>query len=98
MTTGTQTKKKNLEQLDAIERIRNEDKVPMTGPPGTGKSTVLSHSCLDLINDYSPVLIVSPYKCDDKYYSGQDRQSCKTSESATATRICNTIREYFGAK
>lgn len=51
---------KNLEQLDAIERIRNEDKVPITGPPGTGKSTVISLSCLDLIADYSPVLIVSP--------------------------------------
>jgi Ni2+-binding GTPase involved in maturation of urease and hydrogenase len=51
---------KNLEQLDAIERIRNEDKVPITEPPGTGKSTVISHSCFDLINGYSPVLIVSP--------------------------------------
>ena len=60
MTTSLTNKEKNLEQHDAIKRIRNEDIIPITGPPGTGKSTVISQSCLDLINDYSPVLIVSP--------------------------------------
>ena len=51
---------KNLEQLNAIARIKNEYIVPITGPPGTGKSTVISQSCFNLITEYSPVLIVSP--------------------------------------
>jgi hypothetical protein len=50
----------NSEQRAVIDRIRSENRVPVTGPPGTGKSTVISHSCFDLINDYSPVLVVSP--------------------------------------
>ena len=50
----------NSEQLAVIDRIRSENRVPVTGPPGTGKSTVISHSCFDLIKDYSPVLVVSP--------------------------------------
>ncbi len=50
----------NSEQLAVINRIRSENRVPVTGPPGTGKSTVISHSCFDLIKDYSPVLVVSP--------------------------------------
>jgi reverse gyrase len=63
-STGTEEFKygeeKNFEQLDAVERIKKEGVVPITGPPGTGKSTVISHSCFNLITDYSPVLIVSP--------------------------------------
>jgi Ni2+-binding GTPase involved in maturation of urease and hydrogenase len=51
---------KNFEQLDAAERIKKESVVPITGPPGTGKSTVISQNCFNLITDYSPVLIVSP--------------------------------------
>ena len=50
----------NSEQLAVINRIRSENRVPVTGPPGTGKSTVISHCCFDLIKEYSPVLIVSP--------------------------------------
>ena len=50
----------NSEQLAVIDRIRSENRVPVTGPPGTGKSTVISHCCFDLIKEYSPVLIVSP--------------------------------------
>jgi Ni2+-binding GTPase involved in maturation of urease and hydrogenase len=63
--TGTEelqctNQEKNLEQHAAVERIKNEGIVPITGPPGTGKSTVISQSCFNLITDYSPVLIVSP--------------------------------------
>jgi hypothetical protein len=50
----------NSEQCAVIDRIRSENRVPVTGPPGTGKSTVISHICFDLINEYSPVLVVSP--------------------------------------
>jgi ATP-dependent RNA/DNA helicase IGHMBP2 len=50
----------NHEQRLARNRIKAEDIVPITGPPGTGKSTVISHSCFDLLQEYSPVLIVSP--------------------------------------
>ena len=54
------TQQENSEQLAVIDRIRSESRVPVTGPPGTGKSTVISHSCFDLIKEYSPVLVVSP--------------------------------------
>jgi ATP-dependent RNA/DNA helicase IGHMBP2 len=50
----------NHEQRLARDRIKAEDIIPITGPPGTGKSTVISHSCFDLLQEYSPVLIVSP--------------------------------------
>jgi hypothetical protein len=30
------------------------------GPPGTGKSTVISHCCFDLLSEYSPVLVTAP--------------------------------------
>ena len=36
----------NLEQNATRNRINNESIVPITGPPGTGKSTVISHCCL----------------------------------------------------
>src|SRR5215212_2953090 len=54
------TQQENSEQLAVIDRIRSESRVPVTGPPGTGKSTVISHSCFDLIKEYSPVLVVPP--------------------------------------
>ena len=54
------TQQENSEQCAVIDRIRSENRVPVRGPPGTGKSTVISHSCFDLINEYSPVLVVSP--------------------------------------
>jgi uncharacterized protein len=54
------TQQENSEQLAVIDRIRSENRVPVTGPPGTGKSTVIAHSCFDLIKEYSPVLVVSP--------------------------------------
>jgi AAA domain len=37
-----------------------ESEVPITGPPGTGKSTVISRCCFDLLNEYSPVLVTAP--------------------------------------
>ena len=50
----------NAEQKDARYRIMTEREVPITGPPGTGKSTVISHCCFDLLNEYSPVLVTAP--------------------------------------
>ena len=50
----------NLEQNPARNRINNESIVPITGPPGTGKSTVISHCCFDLLSEYSPVLVTAP--------------------------------------
>ena len=50
----------NAEQKDARHRIMTESEVPITGPPGTGKSTVISHCCFDLLNEYSPVLVTAP--------------------------------------
>src|SRR5918994_724959 len=51
----------NLEQKAARYRINSEKTVPVTGPPGTGKSTVISHCCFDLYNnDYFPILITAP--------------------------------------
>jgi putative protein kinase ArgK-like GTPase of G3E family len=37
----------NQEQLSARNRIRTKDRIPITGRPGTGKSTVISLSCFD---------------------------------------------------
>jgi AAA domain len=50
----------NLEQRAARNRIKSENTIPITGPPGTGKSTVISSCCFDLVNEYSPVLVVTP--------------------------------------
>ncbi|HET7644764.1 MAG TPA: AAA domain-containing protein [Nitrososphaeraceae archaeon] len=51
----------NHEQRAARYRINSEKTVPVTGPPGTGKSTVISHCCFDLLNkEYYPVLITAP--------------------------------------
>jgi superfamily I DNA and/or RNA helicase len=50
----------NDEQKVARQRILTEREVPITGPPGTGKSTVISHCCFDLLNEYSPVLVTAP--------------------------------------
>lgn len=50
----------NAEQKVARQRIMTEREVPITGPPGTGKSTVISHCCFDLLNEYSPVLVTAP--------------------------------------
>jgi superfamily I DNA and/or RNA helicase len=51
----------NLEQKAARYRINSEKTVPVTGPPGTGKSTVISHCCFDLLkDDYFPILITAP--------------------------------------
>src|SRR3712207_5046438 len=51
----------NLEQKIARYRINSEKTVPVTGPPGTGKSTVISHCCFDLLKDnYSPILVTAP--------------------------------------
>src|SRR5438067_735399 len=50
----------NREQRIARDRIKGEGTIPITGPPGTGKSTVISSCCFDLIKEYSPVLVVTP--------------------------------------
>lgn len=51
----------NLEQKAARHRINSEKTVPVTGPPGTGKSTVISHCCFDLLkDDYFPILVTAP--------------------------------------
>jgi superfamily I DNA and/or RNA helicase len=51
----------NFEQKMARYRINSEKTVPVTGPPGTGKSTVISHCCFDLLNDgYFPILVTAP--------------------------------------
>ena len=51
----------NFEQKLARYRINSEKTVPVTGPPGTGKSTVITHCCFDLLNDgYFPILVTAP--------------------------------------
>jgi GTPase SAR1 family protein len=50
----------NSDQTAARHRINNEGTVPVTGPPGTGKSTVISHCCFDLLAENSPVLVTAP--------------------------------------
>lgn len=50
----------NADQKAARYRINKESTVPVTGPPGTGKSTVISHCCFDLLTENSPVLVAAP--------------------------------------
>jgi superfamily I DNA and/or RNA helicase len=50
----------NPEQRAARDRIKAESTIPIKGHPGTGKSTVISSCCFDLIKEYSPVLVVTP--------------------------------------
>jgi hypothetical protein len=50
----------NQEQYSARSRIKGENTIPVTGPPGTGKSTFISRCCFDLLKEYSPVLVVTP--------------------------------------
>lgn len=50
----------NHEQRAASDRIKLEDTIPIKGPPGTGKSTVISNCSFELVNEYSPVLVVTP--------------------------------------
>src|SRR5689334_24111244 len=50
----------NADQKAARHRINRESTVPVTGPPGTGKSTVISHCCFDLLAENSPVLVTAP--------------------------------------
>ena len=50
----------NADQKAARYRINKETTVPVTGPPGTGKSTVISHCCFDLLAENSPVLVTAP--------------------------------------
>lgn len=56
----TSNQSENHEQRAARDRIKLESTIPITGPPGTGKSTVISSCCFDLVNEYSPVLVVTP--------------------------------------
>src|SRR5215831_18208234 len=45
----------------SLDRFLNyESTVPVTGPTGTGKSTVISHCCFDLLPENSPVLVTAP--------------------------------------
>jgi putative protein kinase ArgK-like GTPase of G3E family len=48
----------NQEQYSGRSRIKGEGTIPVTGPPGTGKSTFISRCCFDLLKEYSPVLVV----------------------------------------
>ena len=50
----------NADQKTARHRINRESTVPVTGPPGTGKSTVISHCCFDLLTENSPILVTAP--------------------------------------
>src|SRR5215831_1010063 len=50
----------NPDQKAARYRINKETTVLVTGPPGTGKSTVISHCCFDLLAENSPVLVTAP--------------------------------------
>jgi ATP-dependent RNA/DNA helicase IGHMBP2 len=50
----------NQEQYSARNRVKGESTIPVTGPPGTGKSTFISRCCFDLLKEYSPVLVVTP--------------------------------------
>jgi helicase MOV-10 len=50
----------NSDQTAARYRINKEGTVPVTGPPGTGKSAVISHCCFDLLAENSPVLVTAP--------------------------------------
>jgi len=50
----------NADQKAARHRINRESTVPVTGPPGTGKSTVISHCCFDLLTENSPILVTAP--------------------------------------
>jgi len=50
----------NQEQRAARDRTKIENMIPIKGPPGTGKSTVISNCCFELVNEYSPVLVVTP--------------------------------------
>jgi hypothetical protein len=50
----------NQEQYSGRSRIKGEGTIPVTGPPGTGKSTFISRCCFDLLKEYSPVLVVTP--------------------------------------
>src|SRR6476659_5999311 len=50
----------NADQQAARHRINRESTVPVTGPPGTGKSTVISHCCFDLLDENSPILVTAP--------------------------------------
>ena len=50
----------NSDQTAARHRINSEGTVPVTGPPGTGKSTVISHCCFDLLAENSSVLVTAP--------------------------------------
>jgi hypothetical protein len=38
----------NQEQYSGRSRIKGEGTIPVTGPPGTGKSTFISRCCFDL--------------------------------------------------
>src|SRR5919202_1474562 len=50
----------NQEQREARQRIKSETTIPVRGPPGTGKSTFISRCWFDLLEQYSPVLVVAP--------------------------------------
>jgi hypothetical protein len=48
----------NHEQRAARDRIKLESTIPITWPPGTGKSTVISSCCFDLVSEYSETKLV----------------------------------------
>jgi hypothetical protein len=92
-------------QYSARNRIKGENTIPITGTPGTGKSTVISLCCFDLLREYSTV-VVSLDKMGTLFSSlrdnnakiigiGNDKQLPPPSNDYMATSLFRAILRYF---